>query len=131
MKSISGDIMSSSMILNGGQGPTDAQALASMLQERLDAINSEIRQIQEEKSNAERAAEELESRVRYGQIDGPAGVGAGYQPNMSGGTPPISGRSTPRHSPHQDFLINKYNTVSSEADCVMNSGSTRESCLND
>uniref|UniRef100_A0A914X828 SAM domain-containing protein n=1 Tax=Plectus sambesii TaxID=2011161 RepID=A0A914X828_9BILA len=112
--SLAGDMMSSSMIMNGGQAPTDAQALASMLQERLDAINSEIRQIQEEKSNAERAAEELESRVRYGQMaEGPAGPG--YQANMSGGTPPISGRSTPRHSPHQDFLINKYNTLPANA----------------
>jgi hypothetical protein len=84
------------------------------LQERLDAINSEIRLIQEEKSNAERVAEQLENRARYAQLadasSSTAALMGAY--GQSGGTPPLSGRSTPRHSPHQDFMMmNKYNTV--------------------
>uniref|UniRef100_A0A5K3ELW8 Liprin-alpha-2 n=1 Tax=Mesocestoides corti TaxID=53468 RepID=A0A5K3ELW8_MESCO len=42
---------------------SDAQALAMLIQDQLDAINNEIKLIQEEKQNTEQLAEELESRV--------------------------------------------------------------------
>ena len=62
---------------------TDAQTLALMLQEQLDAINQEIRLIQEEKENTEARAEELEYRVS--SLD-----------HLVTNHVPGSGRSTPR-----------------------------------
>ncbi|TNN10983.1 Liprin-alpha-2 isoform 1 [Schistosoma japonicum] len=46
-----------------GTANTDAQQLALMIQNQLDAINKEIKMIQEEKQTAEQLAEELELRV--------------------------------------------------------------------
>ncbi|KAE9412641.1 hypothetical protein Angca_010187, partial [Angiostrongylus cantonensis] len=89
------DILMSTMSQHGSQ---DAHVLASVLQERLDAINSEIRMIQQEKHHAERAAEHLESRVRNEYMEDH-----------------LTSRSTPRNSPQHDFLINKYNTLPANA----------------
>ncbi|KAL1131999.1 hypothetical protein AAG570_011609, partial [Ranatra chinensis] len=89
-------------------GHTDAQTLALMLQEQLDAINNEIRLIQEEKQSTEARAEELESRV--GSLEHMNLVARGR--SLDRGSPPLSGRSTPK-SPHRDYL-HKYHTLSSE-----------------
>lgn len=89
-------------------GHTDAQTLAMMLQEQLDAINNEIRLIQEEKQSTEARAEELESRV--GSLEHMNLLARGRSFERT--SPPLSGRSTPKshHSPQRDYL-HKYHTL--------------------
>lgn len=95
-------------------GHTDAQTLAMMLQEQLDAINNEIRLIQEEKQSTEARAEELESRV--GSLEHMNLLARGR--SLERQSPPPSGRSTPKshHSPQRDYL-HKYHTVSVRCIC--------------
>nr|CDS15415.1 liprin alpha 2 [Echinococcus granulosus] len=60
---VSANLSADSKPTANSQNTSDAQALALLIQDQLDAINNEIKLIQEEKQNTEQLAEELESRV--------------------------------------------------------------------
>ncbi|XP_037957665.1 liprin-alpha-1-like isoform X2 [Teleopsis dalmanni] len=100
-----GDVIFAATDMMSPSGHTDAQTLAMMLQEQLDAINNEIRLIQEEKQSTEARAEELESRV--GSLEHVNLLARGR--SMDRQSPPMSGRSTP-NSPNRDYM-QKYHTL--------------------
>ncbi|KAL1775056.1 liprin-alpha-4 isoform X1 [Sigmodon hispidus] len=99
-----GDLVGTQVDVSPG-GHSDAQTLAMMLQEQLDAINQEIRMIQEEKESTELRAEEIETRVTSGSMEAlnltqlrkrgsiPTSLTA---LSLASASPPLSGRSTPK-----------------------------------
>ncbi|KAK8379405.1 hypothetical protein O3P69_019365 [Scylla paramamosain] len=83
----------------------DTQTLVIMLQDQVEAIDNEIRLLEEEKQTTEARAEELEKCV--GSVEHMMLRGR----SLERPSPPISGRSTPKshHSPSRDYL-QKYHT---------------------
>ncbi|XP_069056972.1 liprin-alpha-3 isoform X3 [Pleurodeles waltl] len=117
------DTIFSSADLLSPSGQTDVQTLAIMLQEQLEAINKEIKLIQEEKETTELRAEEIESRVSSATLDGSLGRyrSANTIPTsvttstLASPSPPSSGHSTPRITPHSPAREgDKFNHVPKE-----------------
>ncbi|XDA88763.1 hypothetical protein R6Z07F_018389 [Ovis aries] len=84
-------------------GQADAKTLSVRLQEQLDAINEEIRLMEEEKENTEQQAEETESREGRGSLGSLCHYKSVSSLNLHAGScPPLPKPRRRQHSPARE-----------------------------
>ncbi|KAI6235730.1 hypothetical protein M3Y95_00082400 [Aphelenchoides besseyi] len=99
----------SSSMLDMENNGDDPKAIATMLQEQLNAVDSEIRMIEEEKHNTKRAADQLE---QHGWPE--PNAHSGYDDSSIYHPSTMSSRMPMHNQPYDYGLQNKYHTMPSK-----------------